>query len=333
MKKTKIVIVVILFVTLAPFVAEADGYVGGGSELTVSPDFTPQSVPNLFVEGGFDFFFPVGENWSFFLTGAGEFSWFPITGDFGGKAYLSGDATYRSQSFFSRLTVSSSFDHTSWQKAPYWYQFSELYLSLDSSRVSYYVAPVIVWEIDENIHIPGIEGTFGLAADIQTIVLNPEIEGGIHFLPEMERRTFYGSLIELSWYPGVPFTLSSSLGFTRNDSTETETLVQGEEPLPVNTYINLFFRPKISFLITQKLDLSFSPPLDFMIMDHGAIVEETLQSTPEYKLYFGPQIEINLQVSKIFSLTLDSGCEFIWSNSPSEEGFSWTTTLSGRFSF
>jgi hypothetical protein len=322
-----------LLLFLLPFTAAAEGYIGGGLDLRITPKQEPALTPELFLDGGGDFFFPAGRRWSFFLNTGGQFSFYPLEEDVSGNGSLTGDVSYRGERFFGKLQLGTYLEHATWRSSPYWYQHAELYLSYDFEKVSLYIAPQFIWEIEDTDHTTGVEGRAGCSLDLGRFVLSPEFNGGIHFLPDKEHEILYGPNIEFSWYPGLPFTISGSVGFRRIDSTVTEVLVEDGDRVQIDDSSSVYLEPKGSFFLSKMLTMEIQAPLTWTLKDHGYVEDEEIQSTREYTWYIAPELVFNIDTSGPLSFRLSGGMEILRSNSSSLNSGSGNVTLSTDISF
>jgi hypothetical protein len=318
-----------LFITSALY---AEVYFGGGSSFSFTSSEEKPVLPELFLDGGFSLFHPFNKQWSLFFDGGGRFSYFPVDSQISGKASLTGDVSFRSGDFFTKLQLGSYVEHADWLQNPYWYQHAEWYLSLDLDSVSLFAAPQGIWEIEDTNHTAGIEGRIGSSFDLATVILTPEFNAGIHFLPDNHTAGFYGPLLDLSWYPGAPLTLSNSLGVKRNDSTETEELTGGST-LETDDYTTVFIKPKASFFLSKFLTMEILTPVDLTIHDHGYIDDTQVMEDRQITFYFSPEINVTVDTASPVSFLVSGGLELIHSNSSYVNDVSGTVTVSADISF
>lgn len=318
-----------LFITSAVY---SEVYIGGGSSFSFTSDEEKPVQPELFLDGGFSLFHPFDKKWSLFLDGGGRFSYFPIDSRISGKASVTGDVSLRSGDFFTKLQFGSYMEHADWLENPYWYQHAELYLSLDLDSVSLFAAPQGIWEIEDTEHTAGIEGRIGSSFDLSTVILTPELHTGLHFLPDNGMQGFYGILLDFSWYPGAPLTLSNSLGVKRNDSTATEELTGGST-LEVDDYTTTFFKPKASFFLSKFLTMEILTPVELTVYDHGYIDDTQVMEDNQIAFYFAPEINVTIDTASPVSFLISGGLELLHSNSSYLNDISGSVTVSADVSF
>lgn len=326
--------IAVLLLLIIPFSLTAESFLGAGTFLTLSSVSQPALTPAFYFTGGFDVFKPAGNRWSVFANGGGKVSLYPGSLDFGGKAYLTGDVSYRGDLLFTRLELGSYFEHGSWQAGAMLENYGELYFSLDFQNISIFTSPTGVWEIDEGGHTAGVEGVFGLSAGIGGMVLSPAVNGGLKWIPSGGLETSYGASAEMIWYPGVPLTVTAAAGFLRTDSAYTETVISGEDPLPVDNSWTIYWKPESVIFLGSRFDLRIGLDGSFAFKDYNSInADGTFGAQKEYRLYGEPELSLSFAATPRLDLQFQIGIEFLYSNSSYLNMVSGTADLSASIRF
>jgi hypothetical protein len=306
----------LLLIIFVPAVLFAEGFIGGGGELTVSPNAETVVVPAVGAVGGLDLFAPLGTYWSMFCDGGGSFSLYPRSLDFGGKAYLQGDISYRGDVFYARLTPEVYFEHWTTRDFPLWKQHAELYLSLDYSRISLFAAPAFSWTVEDLRHTFGMDGSIGISAGLGKILLSPAVSGGFYFLPDGGMELFISPSLELTYYPAAPLTVTAAAGMRRTSSDYREIVVEGAGPLPADSGTSVFWEPSVSAFLGKRFDLELSAPGSVTVFDYGFIADDgTVGADQEYRLYINPKAVLTFAAADRLDLEFVLAGEVLHSNS------------------
>lgn len=330
MKKTLIILLLIMIPLPLVF---TEGFIGGGAKMNLSSKTLPSFQAELYIDGGFDLMYPLSNAWSFFTDGGGEFFYVPHSSNFGGSGYVNGDFSYRGTTVFTKLELGTYFEHSLARTAPVISNHIGVYFSLDFDQISIYTEPVFVWEIEDYSHSLGGEGRLGTSVGIRSLLLTPEISGSIFAVPEgIEIQ--WGTSLDLSWYPGLPLTVTGSVGLRRTDSPVTDTIVSGEPPQPVENKTSFFWTPEIALFLGPRFDLGIGLSGSVVLKDHGYITESgTLGSTREYRFQEQPTVTLTFFPTSRLSLRLGLGLTIIRSNSAYLDSVTGSGELSASFFF
>lgn len=326
--------IAVLLLIMTAFSLPAEGFLGTGAFLTLSSVSQPALTPALYFTGGFDVFKPLSPRWSIFSNGGGKVFLYPGTLDFGGRSYLAGDVSYRSEVLFSRLELGMYLEHGSWQTGMVMDNYGEMHLSLDFRNISVFASPAFVWEVENRLHTLGMEGAFGLSAGIGSLVFSPAVNGGIRRIPTGGLETSYGSSIDLTVYPGLPLTVTAVIGFHRTDSAYTETVISGSDPLPVDSGWILYWEPEIAFFLGSRFDVCLALDGSLTFKDYNFIdADGTFGSGKEYRLYGEPELLVTFAATSSLDIQFELGMEFLYSNSSYLNMVSGTANLSATIWF
>ena len=305
-----------LVILFLPAVLFGEGFIGGGGGLTASPGADTVAVPAVEAAGGLDLFAPLGSYWSLFCDGGGDFTFYPRSLDFGGRAYLKGDLSYRGDVFYARLQPGTYFEHRTTRDFPLWKQHAELYLSLDYSTISLFAAPAFSWTVEDRQHTIGMDGSIGVSAGLGQLLLTPSVSGGFYFLPEGGMELFVSPSLELTYYPAAPLTVTAAAGMRRTSSDYREVVVEGAGPLPVDSGTAVFWEPSISAFLGKRFDLDLSVPGLVTVFDYGFIADDgTIGPDKEYRLYINPKAVLTFAAADRLDLEFELAGEVLHSNS------------------
>ena len=329
--RTRVALVFLLVLTVS---LSAEGFLGAGSLGTLSSGSGDAFVPAVYMDGGFGYFHPFRNEWSMFTEGGGKVLYYPATSDYGGSAYLTGDVTYRGDILFTGLKTGSYFEHGTWQTGPAWNSYLEVYTSLDFPGISVFTDPALYWNIEEGLSSIGVSGSVGLSAGLGDGIVSPAVTGGAASVPGGGYETTFGASLECTWYPGLPASITCGVGLLRIDSPYIETVIDGEDPLPVDSGTVVFWEPEIILYLGRRLDMSLVLDGSLSLKDYEYIGDTGLPGDRrEYRFYIEPDAVMTFFIGSGWELKLGIGGKILYSNSSYLNAISGAVDLSTSFSF
>lgn len=294
----------------------AEGFLGTGAALSSSSSADPVYTPGMYLTGGYDLFHPLASEWSLFSNGGGRVSYYPGSGDLEASGYVTADGSYRGDPLFARIEAGTYAEYTSWQAAPYIRSYGEVYVSLDYPDVSVFTDPSFVWDIEEGFHSLGTEGSAGLSFSLGSFILSPAFLFGSKISPAEGNESTLGALLNLSWYPGVPLTMAGTAGVTRIDSPVTETLLEAQGPVSVDSGTIFYWKSEAEVFLGSRFDIDVAFDGSVTLKDYNYIEDAgAVGDGNEYRLFMEPGINFSYTHSPALDVQFALGLQVLRSNS------------------
>lgn len=174
----------------------------------------PMYSPNIGISGNADTYDFINENWSFFLFGNGEISYLPVEEDWFYGFEFQGDISFRKNKKLLRFSLYSDYEGSDASSLDYWGLTPEIYYSVNTGPCTIFTNHSATIDFAKQNNM-AYDGGIGISLLLTpNLILDPHIAGGVQTV-DKENEFYLDTILEYSWYPGIPFILDGKLGFTQ----------------------------------------------------------------------------------------------------------------------
>ena len=306
----------LLAIAFAPITfADTIVSIGGGASYDNTASVQVQPLVDLALLGAYSWL-PTDRLGLFADVSAGG-TYEPLSGVVAGLLAASADASYMSDGYLMRLSVSSVANPST---ADVFYSASsaDLLLSYGSPAGSISIAPRFSL-VEESGTTAALSGRIGLAwLFFDSMLVKPSIEGGMDVPGGVSTAWHLNPALDFDWYPGGSITLAVRAGYARSFSTSYSSLVSGGVLLPLDSWERYSLSAELSWLLSKGVSLTAKVPCDYYLKNYDAFSGVTDLGVPAWVVNLSPTIDLGIPVSEQTDFVLSLQGNFDLSNSDIE---------------
>jgi hypothetical protein len=313
-------VVTCMFISLItiPLFAEGSLSLGFGGFMDTR-DNSIAVQPETGCTAAFDLFLPVTETFSVFSLSGGLLNYRIVDNEWRYFYDCSLDISYRDDKVLIKpsIHVEGELLYTTILDLPdIWENSAAILLSLETGESSFYCIPEFSWEND-NFFVKGEIGSS--YAFFTRYIVTLLVSGGITFLESRDDEKFICPEVKLSWYPDIPFILSTSFAFIWYDSDYMTDLSESALNVEILDFYEVSGTFECSTFFAEIFALDLALPFSMSWKHHGALVNNELDSEEEWVFTVIPEANLTIFFTHHHRCTITITGEKAFSNSRYQE--------------